>query len=282
MPSCRPDEDGGGCDSLRARRLPYLSCDISTQRQVSVLACFSRGQTLTSGEIAERLALSIDTVGAIIMNLASLHCLERVGSQGYLLATKRQPPTASRMRLVQSLDEDACLDELPKNSAPALSVPAQKTPDIELDSTFGYRVPLATYPDIVIHTYAAARGIIRGNETPMIDAALHRGFRDYLDDFTQCGFQVVGLSSQPIDKQRDVARRHKLLHALLTDPNFNLADALDLQTVQLEAVRVYGPITLVIKEGWTRVALDPLPTPESHAVLLARWLQSNYGSTSIK
>ncbi|MFZ2112698.1 MAG: redoxin domain-containing protein [Solirubrobacteraceae bacterium] len=165
------------------------------------------------------------------------------------------------------------MTEPPENAEPDVSLVGQLIPDIELDSTLGYPFPLAAHPELIIYVYPGATGIIRGDETPMVDAAQHRGFRDHLAKFTNCGFQVVGLSSQSIHRQRDLARSHKLLHALLSDPGFHLADALGLRTLRLGAVRVYERITLVVKAGWTRLALDPLPTPESHPALLAEWLR---------
>jgi peroxiredoxin len=152
-------------------------------------------------------------------------------------------------------------------------VVGQLIPDIELDSTLGYPFPLAAHTDLVIYLYPGTSGIIRGDETPMVDAAQHRGFRDHLDVFTESGFQVIGLSSQPIDRQREVAYSHKLSHALVSDPTFHLADALGLQTLRLGAVRVYERTTLVIRAGLTRLALKPLPTPESHPAFLGEWIR---------
>jgi peroxiredoxin len=167
------------------------------------------------------------------------------------------------------------MSEPPASTEPDVSVVGQLIPDIELDSTFGYPFPLAAHPDLIIYVYPGASGIIRGDETPMVDAAQHRGFRDHLPTFTKCGFHVVGLSSQSIQRQRDAAHRHELLHALLSDPTFHLADALGLRTLRLGVVRAYDRITLVITAGWTRRVLDPLPTPESHPALLAEWLRRN-------
>ncbi|HEY5194693.1 MAG TPA: redoxin domain-containing protein [Solirubrobacteraceae bacterium] len=165
------------------------------------------------------------------------------------------------------------MGESPESIMPDVSVLGQLIPDIELDSTLGYPFRLAAHGDLVVYMYPGASGIIRGDETPMVDAAQHRGFRDHLDVFTESGFHVVGLSSQSTHRQRAVANRHKLSHALVSDPTFHFADALGLRTLRLAAVRVYERITLVIKAKWTCLALDPLPTPESHPALLAEWLR---------
>lgn len=147
-------------------------------------------------------------------------------------------------------------------------------PDAELKSTLGPLV-LAEHPNLVVYLYPGASGIIRGDETPLIDAAQHRGFRTYLADFTACGFTVVGLSSQTIQRQRQVSHRNRLSHALVSDPNFWFAEALGLPTLRLDAARVYERVTLVVTDGSTSLALHPRPTPESHPALLAELLRSN-------
>ncbi len=152
-------------------------------------------------------------------------------------------------------------------------VPGQLMPGIKLESTLGYPLPLAAHADLVVYLYPGASGIFRGDETPMVDAAQHRGFRGQADAFRECGFTVVGLSSQSIHRQRDIAQRNRLSHALVSDPNFYLADALDLRTLRLGVTRVYERMTLVIIAGWTRLALLPLPTPESHPAYLAELLR---------
>jgi predicted transcriptional regulator of viral defense system len=86
MRSGWPEEDGWSCDSPRVHRLRAASTFASIGREVSVLACFTTGQGLTSQEIAVRLDLSPDTVEDIASNLVSLHYLERVAPGAYMLA----------------------------------------------------------------------------------------------------------------------------------------------------------------------------------------------------
>lgn len=152
----------------------------------------------------------------------------------------------------------------------------QQIPDVELEATWGYVLPMAAHPDLVIYLYPGAGGTIRGDETPLFDAAEHRGFRDHLDAFIRCGFTVVGVSSQPIQRQRQIAQRAKLVHALASDPSFSLAEALGLPTLHVGSARVYERITLVVMAGWTREALLPLPTPGRHAASVAEHLRRNF------
>jgi peroxiredoxin len=149
-------------------------------------------------------------------------------------------------------------------------------PDIELDSTLGYPFPVAAHADLIIYLYPGAAGIIRGDETPLLDSAQHRAFRNHLDDLMACGFTVVGLSSQSIHRQRQTAKSNNLSHALVSDPNFCLADALGLPTLRIGAAQVYERLTLVVTAGWIRLALYPLPTPERHPAFLAELLRRNF------
>lgn len=153
------------------------------------------------------------------------------------------------------------------------SLVGQRMPSAILGSTLTESVVLAEHPNLVIYLYPGAAGIIRGDETPLIDAAQHRGFQTHLDSFTASGFTVIGLSSQTSHRQRQSAHRHRLLHPLVSDPNFCLAEALSLPTSRLGAARVYERLTLVVAGGSMSLVLSPLPTPESHPAFLAELLR---------
>ena len=81
------------------------------------------------------------------------------------------------------------------------SVVGQRMPHDILCSTLAGSLALAEHPDLVVYLYPGATGIIRGDETPLMDSAQHRGFQTHLDRFTASGFTVVGLSSQSIHRQ---------------------------------------------------------------------------------
>lgn len=145
--------------------------------------------------------------------------------------------------------------------------------DIELDSTSGRLIEFAAHASLLIYLYPGAAGVIRGDETPLIDAAQHRAFRDRCADYAACGFTIVGISSQSIHKQRRAVTINKLLHELASDPDFLLAEALGLPTRRFGPMRVYERLTLVVKGGWINRALNPRPTPERHPAHVAQWLR---------
>lgn len=153
------------------------------------------------------------------------------------------------------------------------SLVGQRMPPDILASTLTESLVLAEHPNLVIYLYPGAAGIIRGDETPLIDAAQHRGFQTHLSSFTASGYTVIGLSSQTSHRQRHLAHRHRLSHALVSDPNFRVAETLGVPTLRLGAARVYDRLTLVVTRGSMSLVLSPLPTPESHPAFLAELLR---------
>jgi peroxiredoxin len=146
-------------------------------------------------------------------------------------------------------------------------------PEVDLDSTVECRFSLRSHADLVIYMYPGASGLIRADETPLFDAVQHRAFSEHSEDFTACGFTIVGISSQSIHRQRRIANRNKLLHALMSDPDFRLAEALGLPTLWVGATRVYERLTLIVNNGRIHLALYALPTPERHAAHLVELLR---------
>ncbi|MGA9315755.1 MAG: redoxin domain-containing protein [Solirubrobacteraceae bacterium] len=149
----------------------------------------------------------------------------------------------------------------------------QLIPDVELDSASGRPFDFVAHARLLIYMYPGAAGMIRGDETSLIDAEQHRAFRDRCDDFTACGFTVVGISSQSVVKQQSAVEVHELLHELLSDPDFLLADELGVPTRRLGAVRVYERATLLVRSGWINQVLSPQPTPDLHPTYVAHLLR---------
>jgi peroxiredoxin len=149
----------------------------------------------------------------------------------------------------------------------------QLVPDVELESASGHPFDFVAHARLLIYLYPGAGGIIRGDETPLLDAEQHRAFRDRFESMTACGFTVVGVSSQSLHKQRRVVAANKLLQELLSDPNFCLAEALSLPTRRLGSVRVYERLTLLVTAGWISHAIEPRPTPKRHPTYVAHLLR---------
>lgn len=71
---------------LRIRRLrPESDQARSIESEVSVLACFSSGETFTTADLAQRLHLEPAAIDAIARNLVRLQCLVGDPIRGYKL-----------------------------------------------------------------------------------------------------------------------------------------------------------------------------------------------------
>lgn len=71
-------------------------------------------------------------------------------------------------------------------------------------------------------------------------------FRDLAADYAGIGFRIYGLSSQDTHYQREAVDRLHLPYPLLSDPEFELADAVGLPTFDFDGERLYTRSTLVV------------------------------------
>lgn len=111
-------------------------------------------------------------------------------------------------------------------------------------------------------------------DTPLLDAEQHRGFRDLRDDFAARHVTIVGISSQPINKQEEAITANRLPHLLARDGALQLADALHLPTFRLGAERVFQRLTLVVVRGTIRQVFFPVAAPGRHAAEVAARLRA--------
>jgi peroxiredoxin len=99
------------------------------------------------------------------------------------------------------------------------------------------------------------------------------GFRDHFAELQAAGASgVFGLSSQTTDYQREVADRLNLPFALLSDPGLELAEALRLPTFEVDGMRLYKRITLVVRDGAIEHVFYPVFPTDTHAAAVLAWL----------
>src|SRR5690606_33177232 len=77
-------------------------------------------------------------------------------------------------------------------------------------------------------------------------------FRDRYPELQRLGAQVFGVSSQPVEEQREAAERLHLPFELLNDSNLALAGALKLPTFEHDFARFIKRITLILQDGVIR------------------------------
>lgn len=100
------------------------------------------------------------------------------------------------------------------------------------------------------------------------------GFRDHYVGLQRAGVSAVfGLSSQATDYQAELAGRLALPFAILSDPDFELAAALDLPTFETsDGQRLYKRLTLVIEDNQIEHVFYPIFPPDRHAAEVLAWL----------
>jgi peroxiredoxin len=98
------------------------------------------------------------------------------------------------------------------------------------------------------------------------------GFRDHHAELARAGADVVGLSTQDIDDQREAATRLHLPFALVSDAGLRLTRAMDLPTMDVGGQVLLKRFTLVIREGRVEHVFYPVFPPDRHAEQVLRWL----------
>jgi peroxiredoxin len=101
------------------------------------------------------------------------------------------------------------------------------------------------------------------------------GFRDHRAQFVDIDAVVYGLSSQDSAYQQEFVDRLDIPYPLLSDPEFQLAEALRLPTFEVEGRRLYKRLTMVISNSHIEHVFYPVFRPDTHADEVASWLASS-------
>jgi peroxiredoxin len=97
-------------------------------------------------------------------------------------------------------------------------------------------------------------------------------YRDYYDAFHDLGVLVVGVGTQPLGEQHEIASAELYPQALLCDEHLVLARALGLP-VTIHAAKVeYQPIVLIAKDGRIAHVIYPISSPRLSAKAAIDWL----------
>ena len=101
------------------------------------------------------------------------------------------------------------------------------------------------------------------------------GFRDHHAELARAGADVVGLSTQDTDYQRETVARLHLPFALVSDAGLRLTRAMDLPTMDVGGQVLLKRFTLVIREGRVEHVFYPVFPPDRHAEQVLRWLEAH-------
>ena len=170
-------------------------------------------------------------------------------------------------------EDDGAADHLPGMRVPHIVLPSTGGGDVALDQlgpgrAVVYVYPMTGQPGVDLpegwNAIPGARGC-----TP--EAC---GFRDHYADLRAAGAATVyGLSSQSTAYQTELAERLGLPFEILSDPEHELARALDLPTFTAGGQLLYKRLTLVIADSRIEHAFYPIFPPDEHAAQVLGWLR---------
>jgi peroxiredoxin len=160
-------------------------------------------------------------------------------------------------------------------------------PAIALASTSGRKVMLATLPGRTI-VYCYPRSGRPGMPPPDGWDAIPGargctpescGFRDHFAELKSAGATAVfGLSTQTSEYQKELADRLHLPFEILSDADFEFANALRLPTFEVKGMTLIKRLTLVLRDGIVEKVFYPIFPPDRHAEEVLAWLQGHPNS----
>ncbi|WP_336632198.1 MULTISPECIES: peroxiredoxin [unclassified Microbacterium] len=169
--------------------------------------------------------------------------------------------------------DDGAADHLPGLSIPHLTLPTADGETVALNElgtgrTVIYLYPLSGRPGTELPEGWDSIPGARGCTTEACD------FRDHHSDLRDAGISAVyGLSSQSTDYQAEIVERLRLPFTMLSDADFQLADALKLPTFQAPSQdRLYKRLTLIVHDGRIEHVFYPIFPPNTHAQQVLTWL----------
>ena len=148
-----------------------------------------------------------------------------------------------------------------------------RLPDVALKATRGAAVNLARFQERAVVFVYPFTGTPGEPNPPKWDtiAGAHgstpeaEGFRDCYAEFQIAGYEVFGLSGQAHEAQQAFANRAGLPYLLLSDCDFNFADALQLPRFEAGGRIYVKRLTLVVRNGVIYRCVYPVHPPGAHA-----------------
>jgi peroxiredoxin len=173
---------------------------------------------------------------------------------------------------------------VPINDGAATHLTGMMLPPLALRATDGGFVTLSALagPLAVLYLYpmTGRPGVPLPNGWDLIPGARGCtpeacGFRNHRAQFAHLDAHLYGLSSQDSAYQQEFVDRLSLPFPLVSDPEFQLAEALRLPTFEVEGRRLYKRLTMVISNSCIEHVFYPVFPPDKHADEVASWLASS-------
>lgn len=171
--------------------------------------------------------------------------------------------------LPEPVDDGAC-DHLPGTTLPDLTLPCTSGKTINFQDiearTVIYIYPMTGRPDVALpddwDEIPGARGC-----TPQSCE-----FRDHHTELKNLRTDVLGLSAQSRDYQREMQSRLHLPFEIVSDENLALKSSLRLPTFFAVGMELYKRVTLIVEEHKILKVFYPIFPPHENADRVLAWL----------
>jgi peroxiredoxin len=167
-------------------------------------------------------------------------------------------------------EDDGGADHLSGALVPALVLESSLGP-VDLAELCSARGVVYVYP----RTGRPDRPMLEGwNEIPGARGCTPQscGFRDHAAELAAHGARVAGVSTQPLEDQREFAERNRMPFPVLADPELRLRDALGLPTFEVEGSTLYRRLAWVAEQGRIVKVFYPVFPPDRNAQDVLDWL----------
>jgi peroxiredoxin/uncharacterized tellurite resistance protein B-like protein len=166
--------------------------------------------------------------------------------------------------------------------APAALEPGTALPSLRLPLAAGGDKDIAAIPGrAVIFCYPVT--VALGQKLPESWAAIPEAqdctahfcaWRDRHDDFRQAGIEVLALSAQTSEHQKEMSLRLGLRFGILSDSRMALAAAIRLPVLEIAGVTMLQGVTLAVRDGIIEHVFQPISPAEPHVEQVLAWLST--------
>ncbi len=171
---------------------------------------------------------------------------------------------------------------VPEDDGAAAGLEGRAVPDVKLASTHGLvDLRQASRERLVLYVYPRTGHPDQPSPPGWDEIPGARGctpencaFRDRERELRDLGAAVLGLSSQPLEEQREFAERERIPYPLLNDANLVLARELDLPLFETAGMTLYKRLTLLAEQGSISKVFYPVFPPDRHPEEVIGWLRA--------
>jgi peroxiredoxin len=171
-------------------------------------------------------------------------------------------------------EDDGAADHLPGAELPHLSLPSTAGSELDLRQESEGTLVLYIYP----RTGKPDEPLLPGwDDIPGARGCTPEScsFRDHAAEIERLGARVLGLSAQSLEDQHEFAERVGLPYPIISDPELDLAAALNLPTFETSGLKLYKRITLIVREHRIVHVFYPVFPPDEAAANVLRQLQAD-------